>query len=406
MLTAHLKTQVCRVREFCSAILLVTGWLLVSSLNVQAQAYDYDPSWYDASAPYVKIGVNKDGVYAISGANLASAGVALGQINPATLRLLENGIEIPIWFEGDEAVFDPSDEIHFVGRRNTGEEEGEWAYYATQTSESNAPNDDIQSSSYHSLYSATRYYWLTWGGDDGLRYVDSPIAPEPGAQTITSVRQTFHNELNFTYYQGDSQDSGHPYFTHGEGYHWHTFNQNSIRRDSVIVGTRIGPFTSSPSETVDFEARIVAGSAAHHNVILKIRMADGGPGVYVPMDEDDWTGYEYRTLTASVPQNEIFRFNGQVYLEIVSDNQYYDGVTPNKVFTDWFRISTTRHLTLSSRQIMFPSRGNGNYAYSVNGWDPGSAIVYDPTTARRYAGSVNGSGAFVFGDNGNADGVY
>lgn len=388
---------------------LLIGFLSIVTFPevARSQAYNYDPSWYDANATHVKISVEEDGVFRFTGNDLASAGVPLGSIEPNTLQLLENGIEIPIWFSGDTATMDASDAITFVGKRNDGVEEGEWAYYPTVTSTNQTPNDELQSSSAHSLFTPVRNYWLTWGGEPGLRYANTSLPPEPGAVTVTNVTQTYNDELNFSYYAGDSGDSGHPYYTHSEGYYWHNFNQVTIRRDSVIVAPRIGPFVSNPNINVDFQARVVAGSRARHIVILKVRMADTGD--YEPVAQADWTGYEHRTLTASIPSNEVYRWQGQVYIEIVSvnheDNVIGPNPIPNKVFTDWFQVTTSRNLTSTSAQpqFSFPSRGGGNYAYTLDGFEPGPVEVYDPITGRRFAGNADGSGTFVFGDNNNSN---
>lgn len=380
--------------------------LILSVPFTFAQSPDYDPSWYDASLTHVKLSVEADGIYHVSGSQLASAGVNLAGVDPATLRIFESGLEIPLWFIGDPVIMDASDQIQFVGRRNTGEEE-DWAYYETRIHESQTGSDALQSSQQFSLFTDTRTYWLTWGGDSGLRYTNESLDPAPGSQVVSRIRQTFQTELNFGRYDGDSEDNGHPYYTHGEGDYWHTFNQNSIRRDSVLTGVRSTLFSGLPNETVTIEARVVPGSAAHHDITLKVRTWGGDNGIYVPLDRVDWTGYEHRTLTASLTQDQIYTFNGTVYVEVVSDNQYYDGATPNKVYTDWFRTTLLRNLVAQNNVLMFPSKGSGNYDYQLGGFDAGGTItILDPFLRQRFSGPADGNGAISFGDAGNADGIY
>ncbi|MCH7975743.1 MAG: hypothetical protein IIC18_04215, partial [Bacteroidetes bacterium] len=297
------------------------AFVFISTSVVWAQAPDFDPSWYDASLTYVKLEVVDDGIYEVSGSELSSAGVILAAIDPVTLKLFENGVEIPIAFIGDDTSMDATDRIQFIGKRNTGADEG-WAYYETTIYEGQTPDDPLQSSQEYSLFTDTAYYWLTWTGQPGLRYTDEPITPEPGATEITFVLQTQQTEQNWQRYNGDSTDNGHPYYTHGEGDIWRTFIQTSIRRDSVQMAARNVRHSGMSWSSAIIEVRVVAGSAAHHDMTLKVRLwADGG--AYVAMDEVDWTGYEFRTLTASIPQNEIYTYEGTVYTEIVSDNRFY-----------------------------------------------------------------------------------
>lgn len=389
--------------------LLAFALLLLSTAFVPSatsQITDgYDPSWYDPSLPWVKIEVAEDGIYEVTGSSLAASGIALAAIDPATLKLYERGIERPLAFIGDDAAFDPSDRIQFVGRRNTGEDE-DWAYYDTQVSINLTPNDQLQSSDANSLYTKTTIYWLTWTGDAGLRYEDRSTTPEPGATDVNRVTQTFHRELDFAYYDGDSDDSKHPYYTHGEGRYWWDYVQNSVRKDSTVLGPMVAPFPGLTYINAQIEVRVVAGSAARRQVRLKGRTWNNG---YQLQDEKDWTGYGYRTLTASIPQSNLYYYpeGNQVYAEVVIDNASYNGVTPNKVFIDWMRVTLLRNLSARNGKDMFPSNGSGTYRYLLNAYTPNTAIVVlDPVTGRRYSGTTDGDGAFSFGDAGNGSGRY
>ncbi len=388
---------------FCLACL--SGLVLLGSPIVRAQAPDFDASWYDASLTYVKLGVVADGIHEVSGSDLSSVGVSLASIEPSTLKLLENGLEIPIAFIGDGTVMGPTDRIQFLGRRNTGADE-DWAYYETAVSEGLTPNDALQSSQERSLFTDTTYYWLTWTGEPGIRYSDEAIAPLPGAEDITFVQQTHQTELNFTRYDGDSDDSGHPYYTHGEGDYWWTFNHNSTRRDSVVMGVRAGRHSGMAWSSALFEARVVPGSAARHKVILKVREWGAPADGYVSKDEIEWTGYEHQTLTASVTQDRIFTFEETVYVQLVFVTDQFDGVTPNKVMSDWVRVTLRRDLRAKDNTLMFPSNGVGNYAYRLRDFSPGAITILDPVARQRFVGTADGSGAITLGDANNGSGAY
>lgn len=108
-------------------LLFLTGLL---SMPLRAQWTDQsvlrDGTWY-------KVGVLEDGVYAIDGASLQSAGVSIGQVDPARIRLFGNVAkplpelnsdaryddltEVAIEVTGaDDGAFDAQDRILFYGQ--------------------------------------------------------------------------------------------------------------------------------------------------------------------------------------------------------------------------------------------------------------------------------------------------
>jgi hypothetical protein len=100
----------------------------VCAVSARAQEDPFDPDWYDPALPYVKLGIVEDGVYAVTGADLRGLGVSPDAVDPATLRLFENGREIPAWYTADpSAPLTDTASLLFVGRRNRGYQEA-WAY--------------------------------------------------------------------------------------------------------------------------------------------------------------------------------------------------------------------------------------------------------------------------------------
>ncbi|WP_162713349.1 hypothetical protein [Salinibacter ruber] len=107
---------------------VVGGLLLLAPVGAVGQVSNsFDPGWYDPGAPHLQIGVTTDGVYRVPAGALEGAlpdGTTLADISPGTIRLLENGEEVPIQVEGAaDGTFDPSDTITFVGHRNRGTDE-------------------------------------------------------------------------------------------------------------------------------------------------------------------------------------------------------------------------------------------------------------------------------------------
>ena len=134
-----------------------------------------------ASGDFYKIEVKESGMYKLDKNYLQNAGINVNSIDPKTIKIYGNGgkelpygnflpcptdlIENKIYVEGeDDHSFDNNDYILFYGR---------------------SPNDwDYDSSSgkyshYINHYSASNYYWITYGGADGLRMseINSPNIP-------------------------------------------------------------------------------------------------------------------------------------------------------------------------------------------------------------------------------------
>ncbi len=78
-------------------------------------------SWIDYTKDYLKLGVNKNGIYRISYSDMEQYGVPINSINPKTFTLFCKGEQIPIFVYGEEDLsFDTNDFIEFVGVRNMG----------------------------------------------------------------------------------------------------------------------------------------------------------------------------------------------------------------------------------------------------------------------------------------------
>ena len=134
-----------------------------------------------ASGDFYKIEVKESGIYKIDKNLLLNAGINVNNIDPKTIKIYGNGgkelpydnsisittdlIENRIYVEGeDDHNFDDNDYILFYGR---------------------SPNDcgyDTANAKYNHYinhYSISNYYWITYGGGNGLRMLaaNSPNVP-------------------------------------------------------------------------------------------------------------------------------------------------------------------------------------------------------------------------------------
>jgi hypothetical protein len=156
------------------------------------------------SRPWVRLGVLRPGLYAVGPADLASAGISLSGIDPATFRVfratpgdLPESLDVDlgpdslrecaivVTGEGD-AVFDPGDRIYIYATGATG--------FGHDLALGGSPDyQEAQRSDEEAL-------WLTWGAGPVLspakRMALRDAAPVSPAASVTSVQHRVHYEEN------------------------------------------------------------------------------------------------------------------------------------------------------------------------------------------------------------------
>lgn len=129
----------------------VTLLLFVFIGATQAQA-QYGFEWININQQYYKFKIGQEGIYRIDHNSLSNAGIPVGTINPKNFQLFKNGVEVPIYIEGEgDNTFDGGDFIEFHGTRNDGALDN--VMYRT-TGE--------QAHKHQSLANDTAIYFLTW----------------------------------------------------------------------------------------------------------------------------------------------------------------------------------------------------------------------------------------------------
>jgi len=363
--------------------------LVLASLQPAAAQTAYDASWYNPDAPYVKIAVVEDGVYRVSGSDLEAAlppNATLDDLTPATLRLFENGTEIPLHVEaGGDGSFEPADAFEFVGQRNRGTDEL-WAY----------EESGDQSSDFYSLYADTTYYWLTWGDADGKRYT-SPAA-SPTAPTST-LRDTVRVEQDNTYYYGRSFESGDSFYTRSEGYYWREFSLTSPGSQSATYTLPTARRTAS-ADTLELTVRLDASTSSCHRVQVEAELTQSGGGTaFESVATREWRGFERQTLTASIGQD---RLPGDLRVRLTSFNEGFSDANcpdpasaPNFVLFDYLEASYVRRLAAQNDAQRFVAPAATGYTFSLSGYASDSVRVYNPADAHRYTIPAGGGTATV-----------
>ncbi|NND71769.1 MAG: hypothetical protein HKN43_09325 [Rhodothermales bacterium] len=354
--------------------------LLVSMTNRSAFSQGFDPDWYDSSADYVKIAVVEDGIHAVSGQDLATAGVAISSIDPQMLRLIENGVEIPILINAASGTLQASDEFLFVGKRNTGDDEL-WLY---------DEDPDRPNSTYHSLFSDTTYYWLHWDQPSGLQYLP---ASDPGSPLFTfdQFQRTARVEQDILYFPGNGSAAGNPVYSEGEGYYYrslrHNTSQNILTSSQVVS---IPGATGSSSDSLTISVLVASETVSRHVVTLSIRNSSG---TYEEIDLADWIGVSDRTLSATVSQADLDD-PAEADILITSFNDF-GSATPNNIFIDWFNVDYDSDITPDGGQVQFALPGAGISTITLTGLGTGTGTLLNQTDREFYAVTPTGGSASV-----------
>lgn len=197
---------------------------------LQAQNY----GWIQPNRDYIKMYVSSDGIYRINKSDFISAGINPDNIDPRTVKVLNGGVQIPIYFFGEQdGTFNDSDYFDFFGKRNYG---GLSKVYE----ESNGNMNVIYTvNEYFNLYSDTNIYWIDWGGAQGLRMQDistSALLNYPDNYFYSSL----HFEKDLVYSMGERINQyDYRNFNNeriaGEGWYWKEMQRGNYILDTASI---------------------------------------------------------------------------------------------------------------------------------------------------------------------------
>jgi len=114
-----------------------------------------------------KLSVDREGIFVVTGSELAEAGANLSAIDIRTLKLSNKGNLVPFLLEGEgDGVFDENDRIIFIGEPNG------------------------ESDRYFSPYTHTNVYLLSWGGAPGLHFAEISGYPNSDSLDVADIMKT------------------------------------------------------------------------------------------------------------------------------------------------------------------------------------------------------------------------
>jgi hypothetical protein len=298
----------------------------------------------------LRIGVERAGIFEVTGSEIAAAGVSLAAVDPDTLAMESGGSPVAIEVrDGGDGSLDPGDAIRFYGSPMTGR------------------------------WTRRNAYWLAWGGSPGPRMGDRDAAPSGGAAVPSSFPWTTHREENLLY-------TSNPPPAAPDHWWWGSYvNGPGSFADSITL-EGLSPLAHTVQLRAQVQGRNDApGISPDHHTRLKV---NGGI-----VDDQTFEGLSPFLHQVGVPSGS-FSGTTPIGIDVVGDLGGAD-----QVYIDYFEADYRRGFAATDDLLEFVGEGPGTFEFQVGGFAAATLSVYDVTSpddpVRLTNGSVSGAGPFT-----------
>jgi hypothetical protein len=314
--------------------------LAQSLLNYeQAKAWRSQPSTvsppledsHAASQAAYKISVVQDGIYQLSYIALKNAGVPVDSLDPRTLRLSNQGIEVATFVSGEaDSVFNPNDYLLFYGQK------------------------------VNTRYTSENVYWLSWGAGSGQRMASLDGSPTPGYEVLAHFLTTQRVEIDADYYidhpSGPQKD------------HWY----GSLIYAASSPASQDFQFQLTHLETQDLPAKVrgllkgYAASPNHHTrIYINGRL----------IEDASWQAKSEHPFEIIVPQSYLVEGANTIRVECPRDGK----ITLDGVLVNWFEIDYHRTYQVDNDGLAFDGETLGGVEFRLDGFSSQVVDIFDIT---------------------------
>ena len=328
-----------------------------------------------------KISIDQDGIYRLSYAELQASGVPVGDLDPTTFKMTNQGEEISLFVEntdGDERMFSSGESIVFYGQKFYGDrlaslyadEDQQWLTYPTHFADGTYGDWSPQfSAKMLEKYTDTNVYWLSFGDGSGLRMGEMNAAPGE-ALVLDRYTETVHFEQNInwrtTTFTGEDT-----WF--GDLISVNTSNPMSSRNyDVQLTSVVSGTYTGTLRGEVVAIAYNPAPAADHHTQFF---MND--PGRNQPVIDAIWSGKSRYHFEAQIPQSLLSE--GQNRLEFVTHllSSEQNVMVSDQIYFDWFELDYQRALNAENNQLEFSLQLAGSVLVEMGGFTTDDLMILE-----------------------------
>jgi len=296
---------------------------------------------YDGT-PLAKILIDSTGMYRIFYDEIYSmSGVNLSSYPPSSVKLYNDGIEVPIFLYGDgDGVFGPGDYFEFYGERMHGD------------------------STYYDRYSLKNTYILSAGGGSGIRYVidnsgmmdDTMIDGE-----FYSVKHTVHQERDSMYLKIGGKTT-----VDTTDFWYMNYLMSGDTYDAAVPLDGFDTLTS----TVDVRTYF------HGTTYLILFNPDHNLEFYYDsalVSSFSWDGlapYVFEKESLAVTDSDTCRF----FFKLLPTDTY-----PNDVALNWIEVDYSKNLYAEGSKALFTLQneaGFGDFRFRVKNFPNSSVAIY------------------------------
>lgn len=300
----------------------------------------------DPAATYLQgYRLDDGGLYALTYADLAAAGLPVATLDPRSLQMFYMGQEIPISVLGEQdGVFDAADVVLFYGR----------------TVDSLHLDGVLPTNK----YTGTNIYWLAYGcavgpctGPYGLRMAEvdgsgAGDAPAPFAHRERLIKSTVYQ-------------SAYP-FEH-DADHWFADAQNPGTRTHDTYS--FDAYHLAADVPGSLTLRFLGWSAYAHQLLVWI---NGTPLITA---SDGWSGYTFYETTVEVPRALLVEGANQIRVGIAAPA----GAPTDQVYLDWWDFAYPDTYVAENNVLAFGNANAGTWRYAVSNFATPDIEVYDVT---------------------------
>ncbi|MBI5646305.1 MAG: T9SS type A sorting domain-containing protein [Ignavibacteriae bacterium] len=318
---------------------------------------DTSGAWIDRGAEALRFDIRTDGIVRIDAAWLRAAGVDPASINPAGVRLVKRGTEIPLHAVGlDDGSFGDQDAFFFYGKRRY--DDGGYRFVPAD------PDDPCPQ--YINKYGDSSAYWLFLGTASGRRAQVIAAPAVPPRDTVNWAFELVHHEAdNYLFavstdpvrQQVNAWTADKTWFETWLGIGKASF---AFQADNVRSGPRARIWQKSGSWTAP------TSFTPNHRVTVAL---NGGP----VLDSVVYNVNRQGLVVARGSGTDIK--NGENLLD-VRNVKFYEG--DNALYLDWFDVEYPRHLVARGPRLDFgvdPDMGSGPALFRITGLSAANPLI-------------------------------
>jgi hypothetical protein len=323
---------------------------------------------------WAKLFVSEEGIYRVTGRDLADRGIQISGIDPRTLRLYNNGgrelprslsaprpdrlIENPILVvDGGDGRFDEDDYFLFYGKGVSGfsfnPERREYEHYIHHYVDENV-------------------YWLTWGGQQEGKRIRLVQGPQETGRVIDVVRDRVfvENELRTVF---------------RSGYDWYGWLFTASDPSSTSRTYTLDLPAAVGSEAGTLRVRFYAGPRSLHKFVVKVNGTPVLEPEFRNANASAWMAREFEAINVT----GLVSGTNRVTFEYSADSP------TAQVYLDWFTLEYSRQLSLGEGELFFSTPAdNGMVTFRVEAGTSATTVweVSRPEAIRQLSAVVSANG--------------